>query len=357
MSEEIMTSGSNKSQDNYTMEDLKAKVEELSELLKSKDKEIISKDSELELKQNKIDDLTKEVESNKKEIEELKTELNKCENQEEFPYFKLDNDNLPTDIISLWINNPGLSHLARMILSHLDVNSQAKAKGVSKTFYKFLQTDKEFAMLKIFEHKNMKKKYFDDKTYQYSNCSSYEVYYTNRDLENEILNNKKLMIEKFLELLQHENTEVQWKSYYKIVSSGWLSISNSFCIEVDAAKTFLKLEQHYPSDKRNIVNLLYFPKSLTMFIVILDYVINYLKNNEMEDMGMIGFLMILLKFYEEYAENCNIFNEKRLELFFKHSRVLGIDINNINVDGRSILELATLNGHSDIVDLCKKYLN
>ena len=304
--------------------------------------------------------------SNQKEIEKLKEELdfykNQAEKREEFKYYEIDNNDLPNDILSMWINHPGFVHLPRLILGFLDVKSQAKVKKVSKTFYKFLQTDKEFAMLKIFEHKNKKIIFFDDRIYKVVHYKRFD-YAFDFPIHPESAEFKE-RAKVALELLQYEDIKTQWKAYYKILKDGWSWVGSIafFSIEFDAPKTFLKFMELFPYDpaieftKYHVVNLIIPAKTLKMFNLTLDYSLKYLISNGLKDKVCIPKTSILFALYRDYVWNSDIVNEKRIELTLKNAQVLEIDIHmKAHHYGYTVLELATSNGHNKIVDLFKKY--
>ena len=62
---------------------------------------------------------------------------------------------------------------------------------------------------------------------------------------------------------------------------------------------------------------------------------------------------ILFEKYEYYVE-CNGPFEN-LELIFKYSEALDIDLYAQDDHGKTVLDIATINGHSKVVDLYKNY--
>ena len=354
--------------DHESKQAMKAKIEELSKLLKSKDIEIENFNSEIKDLKSELD-FYKEIRKNNHQIQ-----CDEC--------FELcPNDDPPSDQLSLWINNPGLKHLTKKILSFLDVKSLGNCKNLSKTMYNYIHHQDDFVYLKIMEFKFYPQDFTDPTTQIKFTESNFEGSAIKPELAPDGEAKFVEQWEMLIDLIQYEKIHIQWNFYNKIEEIGWFYNDSRFvCLDIEAVQTLEKILDAYPVQNEDIP----LPdRSLEEILVVAKFahpveisseklqrnVLNkalkfkLLMNSTPRQIPVVlkHFLKQKIKFnakeilFEMYSQFIDFGNISNLEMVFKHSHDLGIELDVENDHGKTLLDVATQNEDIAIIYLYKKY--
>ena len=343
------------------VEVLKAKNKELLKLLKFKDDQIEELNNEITILNSrlvyyttpKITTPKTDVPENKveNEIAKLKSRLGiEVPNK---PKIEIQID--PIDQISIWIQNPGLKHLSRQIFGNLDTKDLANCKIVSKTFNDFISNDKELLIKQFYQYKNFKRIHINSETGIKELVGNFESdfigqipqIYREDGFTMDTEKSKKIWIEWF-GLLQTQDCKTLkklWKEMSKR-DSFWMD-ARLYCISKELYNLFENLNIMFPINNSDdmLIELLLEDSNVEGFSFILEYFekceINIPENFH---------FTLYRNFQDDFEDEDG--NLKKMEILLEQSK---INLDARNDYGKTMLEIATLNDDTKIVELCGKF--
>ena len=312
-------------------------------LVKSKNSEIKKLKQKLKLKE-------RQLEKKKKRLDIVK--FKSCwktpfVNQKTVQKRRL-NHHTPTDTFSRWIQNPGISFIAEKIFGFCDTKTLNRCKRVSKVWNKFIGGTKSLILLQIHQLWNFKGTFLD-RNNEKKTMTFYQKYEHNFRF---LTHDDQIKEWKYLfEAVKNEKTKNVKDFYQKLKSTIAPTIGKrltgsgnpkSFCLECGLLKNFEDVTKIYPIKKADISTFqarkYYNPRAFNLILAYMP------KEGNIMPSGLL---------FNAFG------NEKHkmqmLEILFQKAEELKIDFNETNRNGKTLLDIASGNDDTEVLQLFKKY--